>query len=767
MQKKSTTTDLCERRGIVEHALRGIIIAATGGILALPFFLDAAVYETFIFPRVLAFQILVDVSVLAWSVLALRNASYRPNLFHPIVAGFVLYAIALLIHLPLSVNPAQSFFSTPDRMMGMMSLFHFWMWSILLASCFRTRREWGFLLCGALIIAAVAVLYGLLQFLQLPFVFTTREFGSRIVGTIGNPLFFGAYMLVAASIGAVLAAQAKQLLLRLLLAFTFGLFGVGMLLTGSRALVVTSVVAVLGYGAVFASQARNKMLSIVMAGSVVFLFFAGLFLYGAASRPQDARSPFSVVLRPFTSLIDPQRITAARVGMDGFFSRPFFGWGMENFDSVFYTFIPSALYGERYTGQKNSDGAFMKVAERFAIEKKRYDHAHNQFVETLATTGIIGFLGLSAAWIAVLYSLSVLWRRSSDLSDRMSIAAVGIGIAAYHMQNGALFDTPLAYSFLMLLVAFVLAMSRDMRIRLPSVSVPCMSYVLVALAFSIASIISIAASVAAYRASRIISDAEKILVYNPAQGAGRFQYAIQRFSPYAQYDRMRFAAAVLRAIPATQDQQLKLFLLSGAINETEQANRSIPRDMRLLLALTELYREAALLEPGYNQRAYRLVQAALGYYPTSYDLLMRGIDFALANQDYARAETYVDRIAYNDPGRSEALMLRARVYRDAGRYDEMFEMLERARAVYPLYQDSSFYVPLGFVLPASHVDKALFFTTRGVKAYPRDLGYQRTHLRLFRIGGKIQEEKNYLYWLQQKYPDVFGVLEKEFDPLPL
>jgi hypothetical protein len=89
-----------------------------------------------------------------------------------------------------------------------------------------------------------------------------------------------------------------------------------------------------------------------------------------------------------------------RAAIEGFKDRPLLGYGMENHNLVWSAHFDPRIYG---------------------IATEIFDRTHNQFLETLATTGLIGTVAFLGIWVAIGVSLVGAYR-----AGRLSASALAI-----------------------------------------------------------------------------------------------------------------------------------------------------------------------------------------------------------------------------------------------------------------------------------------------------------------------------------------------------
>jgi tetratricopeptide (TPR) repeat protein len=104
---------------------------------------------------------------------------------------------------------------------------------------------------------------------------------------------------------------------------------------------------------------------------------------------------------------DESRTMQWRAAIDGFKDRPILGYGLENHNLVWSAHLDPGIY---------------------RIDTDIYDRTHNQFLEILATTGILGAIAFLGVWLAIGVTLFRAYR-DGDVSPGSLAVLGGIQIA--------------------------------------------------------------------------------------------------------------------------------------------------------------------------------------------------------------------------------------------------------------------------------------------------------------------------------------------------
>ncbi len=160
-------------------------IVASGGAVPNMFF-------PFITGKNFAFRILVELIVLAYIVLALREPKYRPKASYLMwaVCGFVAWMAVATIF---SVDPLKSFWSNFERMDGYITVLHLFALFVVSGAVLSAEKLWEKFFQVSV---SASVLMGFYAVLQLAHVLAiSSQSGPRVDTTFGNATYLAVFML--------------------------------------------------------------------------------------------------------------------------------------------------------------------------------------------------------------------------------------------------------------------------------------------------------------------------------------------------------------------------------------------------------------------------------------------------------------------------------------------------------------------------------------------------------------------------------------------
>jgi O-antigen ligase/tetratricopeptide (TPR) repeat protein len=376
-----------------ELSWRTAIIALLLVSLLVPLVVGSDFFFPYVAPRNIFFRVIVEVGAAAL-VLALSFGRKTLDLRgEPIFWSLVAFLAAASLSAVLSPAPTHSFFGDFERMGGVWAWFHLALFFLLL----RTLRDedWNWILNGALLVSLVVGAIAIKQHFAL---------GPASSSTLGNSGLLAAYLLMNLALAGYLAATSVRY--RRLYFLAGGANLLALIYAENRSTVIGLVLGAIVGGFIFATvgaASRKKWIALSSA-AILAVVVAGISL-GIRAFPASAVTRHVPTVLQRLALTNPagsdeSRTMQWRAAIDGFKDRPLLGYGLENHNLVWSAHFDPGIY---------------------KIDTDIYDRTHNQFLETLATTGLIGTIAFLGIWIAIGSTLVTAYR-----AGRLSAPAVAV-----------------------------------------------------------------------------------------------------------------------------------------------------------------------------------------------------------------------------------------------------------------------------------------------------------------------------------------------------
>ena len=613
------------RLRVPDKALRGGVLAGAGLLMAAPLVVTTGTIFPFVVGKAVWSRVIIEIVFALWVLLALAKPEYRP----PRSWLLVLLALGLgvsLLAAGFGVSFQRSLWSTYERMLGVVDLAHWFALALVLTATLRTAAAWRALLCVNLVVGTTVACLAIARYHQwaVPFYSLLPEGDfPRIGGSLGNPLYLSAYMLVntmlalgflvRSCVPAATPARkpraprgkspAKQRDLprspwmgRLTWTALAALHLLGFGRAGSVGGFVGLLASVgfLATACAFLGHGRLRWAAIAMIvvlGTATVL--VGIRVVGDPDRTVALRLDSPLLQHVATTHVQrpsiQSRLSAWEAGVKGFLDRPLLGWGFGNYEAVFGRF-----------------------ASGYAATTEPHDKAHSKLIEVVATTGVLGLAQYLAIWSL---TFLVVWCAAGRMEsrDRWFVLFIGAALMGSLVQSQFLFDTTITLLQYTLLLGFVVGLeptafsdARSPRLPLSAARESLLRRKAVAVAAIALAGMGFSAHLAIYAAA----NAQHVAAM-PKDSMG-IKEAINSFKPMANFHRWLlfhdFATRWPRLRAKRDDDARRV--LEWVDAEAAEAIRTEPENWRLQHSLAQMYHTIASTEPDYETRARRHLERA-------------------------------------------------------------------------------------------------------------------------------------------------------------
>ena len=592
---------------MLEKALLSGIWTGFGLLLLMPLVVTPQTIFPFIVGKALYSRAIIEIIFGLWALLAILRPAYRPPRSWLLILLALSLGVAILAAC-FGVSVQRSFWSTYERMQGVVDLAHWFVFTVVVVSVVRTFRGWGVLLNLNLGVSLIVALLALSQhYANVDFsLFASSPY--RESASFGNPTYLGAYMLVNVilALGFLIRpfiparwTEKNSFLLlwggRCFWGSTAFLNLWVLTLTGARGALLGLILG-LGFSAVlFVFLARRRAVRLAAIGVTSVLGGMSILLASVFLMPDTL--PFNIpphsVFAPRTSNTLPaERFLSIRgrlefweASVKGCVDEPLLGRGPENYVVVF----------GRYA---SGIGGTIEIS----------DTAHGEIFEALTTTGLSGLLSYLTLW-ALTFSVVVRAAAGTmDFREQVLTLFIGAALMGHFVQSQFLFNistTSLQYS---LLLAFVVTLERGRGERAPARRRRAIGrHTGLRIGLGVGALALVGVGLLTNHAQYSAASAVRRMVAPTStfdQALDCFEQALTDFKPLANYPRLVLFDNVARLWPMLGILS-KSRLLALVDTEAAAAIDSEPENWRVYLALARLYGTIAASDPAYVERAIR------------------------------------------------------------------------------------------------------------------------------------------------------------------
>ncbi|MFH1046832.1 MAG: O-antigen ligase family protein [Patescibacteria group bacterium] len=599
-----------------------VIVTLSMLILATP--LIASFHENLesFYSKVVVAQLLIEALVACWVVLAVQDRQYRPDWRSPMVWGLLAAVGTLLLALPFALDPAYSFWSRPGRMNGVVNSLHYFAWLLVLLSTFKRPTQYRRLLTVSCVVAIAVGLLGFRAWLANP--------SESVQSTLDNSSFFGAYMMLQALVGSYLLIGADRWRTKLLALLAVFVSVVSVFLSGSRGAVLVLFFSAGAAAFTYFLQSSLSRVRKIAAVSVLTLLAATLVGSFLLLRSDMMRDWVNANLsgpthRLVTRNFGDDRWVLWRYGLLGAMERPLFGWGMEQYEVPFY----------KYYDPTGADLEIMN--ERFA------DRAHNQYLDVLISSGLVGLVGFLSFLILALYSAWIALRRSTTVIAKRQSVLMGATVIAYCTYGFFMFDTPMAWLLALLCFSLVAAHYRSVDNVVAEALVVASvrtqpKYLLIAPVVAVALAVASFVNFLPLRKVWQVAEAQAMVDTNRTAALEKFESALNGYDPYRYDSRLRMMEKIKK-----WSENVSLIskplgdLLAYATPYIADAAKQRDYNARFQIAAAATYRMLGDYDPTALDRAERYAQSVIILHPNRADAYFEQAEIDLARRDSAAA----------------------------------------------------------------------------------------------------------------------------------
>jgi len=395
----------------------------------------------FIVPKILFFRSLVLLMLIPYIYLIFTYKKEFAPFKHWLHYAVGIYFASLFLSTFFGVDWYNSFWDNHERMLGFFTLFHYFLYYLMISIVFRKKEEWQKLQWWFLGTGSLVMLIAIFQRISPDYLLNGGSW--RVASTLGNPIYVGGFGLFLGYIGYLLGMQEK-IFWRRLTAFGLGFLGVvGIFLSGTRGTLLglmASIGVLLLIYLIFLKGNKKIRMAIGTIMLLGLVLLGILFAFRTSPLVQSIPSVGRLVNSSLTGDSAGTRLIAWGIAFESWQERPVFGWGPNNYYYAFNKYYrPASLY--------------------FGVGETWFDNAHNIIMNTLSTQGIIGVVSyLSLFVIAIVYCFRGYRRGQLDIHT----LAVGVAFLVGHLiHNVFVFENPTSYLYFFFFLAWVASLTRD------------------------------------------------------------------------------------------------------------------------------------------------------------------------------------------------------------------------------------------------------------------------------------------------------------------
>ena len=546
--------------------------------LFLPLVIFSQYLSPFHFGKMIIFRTLVELMAVFYILLILINKDYRPK-WNLILISFSIFTGLYFFTGLIGVNFYNSWWGSLERMGGIFSFLHFWVYFIILISIIRAEQDWHKILKISVFVGFLSILFAYGQRLRLGSFFVGWQHGERIIGTIGNPALYAGYLLFIFYLALLFLLKKDTPLWQKGFFIAVIILGIpAILMTAVRGAILSLIGSafILTLFFVFSSQKRKMKIYLTIIIIIFIILAAGVWLNKNTELVKNISWLSRITDISMGTSTVQTRLWSWTSAIKGWKERPIFGWGAENFMYLHMKYFDA----RHFTGL----GA-----------ETIWDRAHNIILEMLSTEGIVGLLSYLSIFVFIFYFLIKKFKEKKI--DQVIFGTLSAMLIAYFGQNLFIFDTTANYFLFFLVLGYINFLSlENNKPDAPKETVvieqrPSIFLISILLILALISVyqFNIKPAKANFACTRAIVAGGK----GDAQKAfNKYQEALKYNSPQGAYEIRHKLAAFIIQLVESQRQKNKEFdpaLIHYGIKEVEKNIEKYPLDTTPYLYVGRMY----------------------------------------------------------------------------------------------------------------------------------------------------------------------------------
>ncbi len=677
---------------IIQKILLRVISIGAYVILFAPLFVSGEFIFPFVALKVSVFRVVTEIMVGAYVLLWLQDSSYRPRK-NPVLIAMLGFFVIQVISSVLGNDLYMSFWSSYERMWGLLTAVHVVGFLIVISSVFKTKEQWLVLFRVSLFVSALVSLYGLLQVLgvDLP-----TNSGSRIESTIGNAAFLAAYLLFHLFFAAYLFVEDK---LHRWKKFYIAVFVIDFVILfyaatrGAFVGLVIGLLVMLVYALV--QKGKPQLRRKFAAGlAIVVIVLAGLFIARDTAFVKSIKPLNRVTHISLTDGSVLSRLVVWELSLKGVKDRPILGYGEESYDKVFNTHYDS------------------RVTEEW------FDRAHNIVLDVLIANGAIGLIAYASIFVAAFW---LMWRQREDAVLFPFFAGL---LIAYVIQNMFVFDTINTIIPFLLTLGFIIykttpaAESVD-GTSMRTIPVPALLVAVVVVGFG-----AYVFTIRPLQASAIAINGFQWQQANPARTLELTNRALA-LGTYGNREialQLNLAALNVLGNPQLVDSDKKKFIV-GVSEILQNSIEQHTDDTRMYMAQAQLYQLANRFDSRYLDFSIPLLTKAQELSPGRLETYYGLAQVALAKQDFDTAINYLNKAIAIAPEDGDPHYVLSLLLLQQGALDEALSELREVERLKYDYKQDQYAKLVQLFAQYDRYDRVVYYYELALEKFPENPQY--------------------------------------------
>lgn len=716
----------------IERIFPKIIKLILAASLVVPILYAKNLLFLFITTKVFTFYFLIELSLILFAVLIYFNNKYfSVNKKNKILAIFTLYFGVKVVSDLLGFSFFKSFWGGYERMMGLFTWIHLFIFLILLISFFKKKKDYFALFDVSIATSLFVAFYGLMQKMNIGGDFVIHRGIDRIDSTIGNAAFLASYLIFNIFFAVYLFLQKNDVTWKLYYVFVVLFESAILFFTATRGGILGLTVGLgllLLLNLFLTTNKRVKKYSV----AVILLFLVistGIYLNRDSDFVQNSKPLKRITGMSFSDATVNSRLTLWKKSFQICLERPVFGWGENNINIAIDKY---------YTEDINEDW---------------FDSTHSVVFDNLISHG---FVGLFVYAYLLLYLLIYLFKHRKE--NTVEFLVFSSLLVAYFVQNLFLFDTIVTMTMFLLVVAFIVSIN-DFDKKISGEKRGYSVFIVIFLIVS--SVVFMFLNTKALRSAHYIAESKRYSAVNPIKSIELYDMALKN-SFYGFEDIGNVGGDWIREIFNKKTK------FNGNINDlimlTERSLvKSIERDplySKNYLVLSKVFQNGREYDDKYIDKSIELLEKAVECSPKRLSIYKGLAQAYYLKGDYGKSIEYLEMASgvSLDPGRIYfEVALVTLVYGDI---DGFNERIKKAGNLGYEVQLNDYLKLANIAIDNNHLQTAIWSYEKAIEIDSSRVDFYAGIATIYKELGNIDKAKEFAYMILEIDQSAKNIVEE-------
>jgi len=370
----------------INKAIRGLIYTL---VILIPATFSVNFYSVFSAPKLAILNIISSIILLLWGLKIFTDEKFTYKTGKQNIA-LIAYATISILTVIFSASINTSLYGTYSRFIGIYTILILIFLTFTVQTFFQNKENIKKLLLTSTATATLISIYAIAQYKNLlpqNYTWTTSP-TIRSFATIGHPIHLGIYIGINIILTLYIFKNTKLKIIKYTSILAILTQTIALYLTASRSAIIATIIVLFSIYIIKNRQKIKKHISKYLLA--IFLIstitITGITIFNSELTQTETIKRTTQIVQSIEKGYIPDRISWWLSGLNMAKDKPILGWGL-------------STYSDIYNKYRRTD--FKTIEQNGMAGKITPETAHNEYINLLATQGILGLL----AFLSIIYTI--------------------------------------------------------------------------------------------------------------------------------------------------------------------------------------------------------------------------------------------------------------------------------------------------------------------------------------------------------------------------